>query len=646
MATTLPAPALAAHSFFPEAPPARQHGRLLGVIIGPLLVACAGSLLAALAYTRFLEVAPHLWTSGIHDRNAHYWLGLGFALDFRQGDLLSFLHDLHAARVWTPLHALLVGLVLAIGGPDYRLAVLPSLAAWVGTAVFAYLAARRAVPRGGDLAGLTAALFVLASPAHQAFGTDIMLESLGACLSLAVLYAYLVAVQGHSAWGGRLLGLTLTALFFQKYNYYLLVVIALVAAIVTTDLRRYLRRAVDWDVRTSWTIWLQAQLRQPLTYLLVPVLVFLAIAVVHGGGTLELGGRRISMNSPHNVVHVAFVLLVLRLLPWWWRCGRALVGRLDPPARQLVPWHLGPVMLWFLWPQRLGYCLWYLTRDHGQEATSEGLSGGLAYYWHSLGRDYHAGPWSLVLVVLLLGAALVSWRKLRPGAVLVLWFVLVAAALTFHHPTHRSRFLHSWVAAGWVAAGVGLAQIVYGRWTAPVARVRPWLGATVLAALAWAQGQGTMSAGHAPEGGPQADRPSVLALTAAYLPALDRARRPAIFANAPIKFLTGWTLRERRQQHLDVETELKGFGSSPAEDRRCFENWLRTTACDAIVVLDLPPGSTFYEPVDFPDYRQIRQWLAGNAAFALAEHVDLPEYGYSATIWHRALPGTRRVVPP
>ena len=38
-------------------------------------------------------------------------------------------------------------------------------------------------------------MFILASPAHRAFGTDIMLESLGGCLSIMVLYFYLAAVQ-------------------------------------------------------------------------------------------------------------------------------------------------------------------------------------------------------------------------------------------------------------------------------------------------------------------------------------------------------------------------------------------------------------------------------------------------------------------
>jgi hypothetical protein len=605
-------------------------------VAGPLVVLAAGMVLAVLAYHHFLAIAPHLWTSGIHDRNAHYWLGLGFALDFRHGDVLGFVHDLHLARVWTPLHALLVGIVLAVGGLDYRLAVLPSLAAWVGAAVFAFLTARRAVRQGGNLAGFTAALFVLASPAHQAFGTDIMLESLGACLSLAVLYTCLVAFQERSVWSGRCLGLALSALFFHKYNYCLLAVLGLVVAAGMANPHGALSSSIRFLQSVSWRTWLTTQLRHPLTYVLVPMFAFVVVAYSEGGGSVAIAGRKISLNAPHNVVHIGFCLLVLRVWPWWWRSGRELVRRLGPPARQLVYWHVWPVIVWFLWPQRLGYCLWYLTRDHGQEATSPDLSSGLRYYWHSLGADYHQSVWALVPMVALMAIAALLWRKLRPGGVVVLCFVLVAAAVTFHHPSHRSRFLHSWVAAGWVAAGMGLAQVIYGRWAASRPAIRPWLSAGLIAVLLSLQLPGMKQAGHAPEGGPQADRPSILALMDAYLPALDLARRPAIFANLPIKFLSGWTLRERRAEHLDVEAEIRGFGTSPVQDRRCFENWLNTTQCDAIVVIDVRPESPFYEPVPFPHYGRVQEWLAEDLRFARTAISNFPDLGCSVTIWRRA----------
>src|SRR5262249_40396445 len=154
----------------------------LGVVIGTTLV------LAGQLYGHFLATHRHLWDSGTHDRNAHYLYVLRLATDVRQGEVLRLLEDLNSTRVWPPLQGVVGAAVLLVGGLDYRLAVLPSLAGWVATVVFGFLCARRAVRHGGNLAGFVAAVFILASPGHRAFATDVMLESLGAGLTLAVLY--------------------------------------------------------------------------------------------------------------------------------------------------------------------------------------------------------------------------------------------------------------------------------------------------------------------------------------------------------------------------------------------------------------------------------------------------------------------------
>jgi hypothetical protein len=629
---TLSASALAPLTYQRAAPAPAHRG--LAVFCGPLLVALAATLLAAAAYADFLPKSRHLWVSGIHDRNAHYLLGLSFALDFRHADLVHLVRDIHAARVWAPLHALLVGTVLSIAGPDYRLAVLPNLAAWIGTAVFSFLAARRAVTRGGNLAGFTATLFVLASPAHRAFATDIMLESLGACLSLAAVYAYLVVAQERSVASGRALGLALTLLFFQKYNYWLLVVLALSAAAMSAQRDDVLRAIRQFFARIPWEAWLRAQFRHPLTYVLPPVLALLAFSYLHGG-TIQIGGQRITFDAPYNLVHVTFILLLARVLPWWRKSGREAVNRLGPPLPQLVAWHVYPLCAWFLWPQRLGYFLWYLFRDHGVEQAPEGLASGPAYYWQHLGVDYHLNRTSLFIAAALAAVAVLCWRRLRPGAVAVLVLVVVAGALTFHHPTHRSRFVHSWIAAGWVAAGIGLAQLIYSRPLVRRPALSPLLAATALTGLVGSQLPGILRANDAPEGGPHPKMPSMLAVTDAYLPALDDCRRPAIFANLPVKFLTGWTLLERHGKHLDLVSELRGFGSSVEADRELFNNWLRSTACDAVVLLEFSPSSVCYEAVPFPDYRIIRERMTADPSFIESTHRELTSYGCTVTVWRK-----------
>jgi hypothetical protein len=134
------------------------------------LVITAAVTLAAVSYLQYLEISRLRWAGMAEDRNAHYLFGLNLALDIRQWDVKNLLSDLDGARVWPPLHGILVAIALLTGGLDHRIAVLPSLIAWMGTVVLGFLIARRAVHKGGNLAGLVTAIFIAASPAHRVFG--------------------------------------------------------------------------------------------------------------------------------------------------------------------------------------------------------------------------------------------------------------------------------------------------------------------------------------------------------------------------------------------------------------------------------------------------------------------------------------------
>lgn len=602
-----------------------------------LLVTGAALMLAGVEYVRFLESPRTLWYSAEHDRNAHYFNGLSLAIDLRHLDVRQIRRDLDSHRVWGPLHAIVSGTLMAMTGPDVRVAVLPSLAAWLGTVLLGFLIARRSVTSGGTWAGLTAALFIVASPAYRAFAVDIMLESLGAFLSLLVLYCYVVMVQDRSAKAARSLGLALTALFLLKYNYWLLMLLPLL--VVELAARRWTPvTSVAWS-RLAWlghreaAKWSRGQWRHPLNYLLALVVVLFAVVVLSGGTTLHLAGHTISVRTGENLLHLAYVLLFVRALPWWWRTGWAWVQQLEFPMPQLFAWHVLPVALWFLWPKRLGYFFWYLTRNHGDEVAEGGWLSSVAYYWEHLGQDYHVASWSLFAAAGLFVVALLSCRKLRPGGAAVLCVFLFAAFLAIRYPSHRSRFLHSWLAAGWVVAGIGLAEAT--TWV-PALRGRAGAGLTALAValLALLHLPGTLHSGHAPEGGPAAAKPTLLELSDRYLPALADARHPAILSNEPIKFFMLWTYLERYGRRAPIDIALHG-DTTAAEFPEAFARWLHSVPCDMIVHLDFPRGSRLYEGADVPGYDQVPTLLAARSDFVLVERQDYPQYGCGATIWRR-----------
>jgi hypothetical protein len=636
----------------PACRPARPAGQTSGPLVAtadprwdnwawPALVFGLAAVLAAGFYARFLAVHRHLWDHPLHDRNAHYLYALRLATDLRQGDLLRFLDHLNQAAVWPPLHGLLAAVVLLFGGLDCRVAVLPNVAAWVGTVVFGFLTARRALPHGGITAGLAAALFIAASPAHRAFATDVMLESLGACLSLAVLYAYLRAVQapGDGRGTGRWLGLALTALFLHKYNYWLLLVLALAAAEIAARRRQVVSHLRPALASCDFRGWCRREVRRPLAWILVLLLGAVAAIGLLKPGPVSLGGQTVSLYPPHNLIHLAYVAFFLRLALWWRMRGRVWATGLDVRIQEVIRWHAWPAAAWLLLPRHPSHFLWYLSLANADAPRPIDVAAGARNCGCWLMEDYHPDLALTVLAGVLCVAGLLAWPRLRRGGPAVLWLVLLAGGLTILHPNQKGRNLHSWVAAGWVAGGIGLASLLYGPLTARRPRIRPWLAAGALAGVAWAQGPALLGAGHAIEGGPKADRPSLMDLTDAYLPDIAGSGRAALLAAVPIRTLTQWAVLERCGRLDRLEEHWWGFAADRAGNRAAFASWLRTTSCDTLVFVGSLPGQPSWEGgPECQRHAELLELLGLQDAFRLVKERDFPEHGCRVLVWRRGTP--------
>jgi hypothetical protein len=612
--------------------------RARGPWLIPSLVFLAALVLAACLYVRFLGVERALWYNPYHDRNAHYLYSLKLATDIGEGRVLQLLHDLNEARIWPPLHGLAAATALLAGGRDYRLAVLPSLTAWIITIWLGFLVARRAAPRGGTFAGLLAALFVAVSPAYRAYATDIMLESLGAALSLAVLYCYLITVQGHrdETAKARWLALSLLLLFLEKYNYWLLVVLALLAAEAITRTRLYRRAISDLISGIEWRRWLSGQCRHPLTIAAVVLLIFSIYVYQRGEEAFHLFGHSLSLFPPHNLIHIAYVLLFVRLLPSWRRYGRPWLQQIDCRWRQIVLWLIYPLSLWFLLPKRPSYFVWYLSLADRAPQQQMDVLGGFRDYANWMVQDYHWNPACALAVAVFCVLGLLSWRRLRPGGAAIVALVLLSCVLTPTHPNHKSRMLHSWMPAVWILASLGAAALVYGRGTALLPRLRPWLVGAFLALAVWMQYPALIAQGKTLEGGPHPELPSMLEVTGAYLPHLDDARRTLLLTSLPLKPMAQWTWLQRFGTFERLEQRWYGFGAAGDENRSGFAALLRTTDCDTLVTCE----TTIARPgVDSgPEcalHAELMPVLGRQRLFYLAEQRELPHLGCRVCIWKR-----------
>jgi len=610
--------------------------RLFPWIVGA--VACG---LAVWQLLVFWQHAERLWYWSTHDRNFHYFLGLGIASDIRSFDLARLGYDLDSGgRTWGLVHALMVAAIELIAGGDYRWAVLPSLCGWVASALLMFLTARRLVPRAGNAAGIVATLFFLASPAYRAYSTDIMLESLGATLSLLILLRYLIAVQDDVPNSGRWLGLALTVLFLLKYNYWLLVFAGVVIGEFCRQPGFYLAAGQRFArALADRNLWL-AQLKRPLTYVMLALAAWIGFVFANRGKPVVLFGETHVFYSAENPVSVLYWLLFVRFFRWYRREGRLEVATWDMRLQQAFRWHPLVVAWYFLWPKRLSYFVWFLSpfNNDSQRRATGGFLHGAPVYLEGLRDDYHAAPWMLTLAVALAAVALLLWRRTRPGAGAVLAFAAVAAVLTFQHPMWKYRFMHSWADSLWLlsAAGFALAADL----VAGLLKTRScWLAAPGIAAIACFFVPTMRPPGIAQEGGIRFDRPSFLVLHETYLPNLYDSKEAAIVCNVPIWFSIDWTIIEKYGRRIRWTNHIDDYSRGHESDPGVLERWAAESRADTIVLVDIAKKSHFYDLTgDTIELAPLRRFLeARPEIYQLVDTWTLPE-GTVITRWTRAQP--------
>jgi hypothetical protein len=225
---------------------------------------------------------------------------------------------------------------------------------------------------------------------------------------------------------------------------------------------------------------------------------------------------------------------------------------------------------------------------------------------------------------------------LRPGGIALVALVVLAAVLTPTHPNHKSRMLHSWLPAVWVLAGMGAAALVYGRGTAGVPRLRPWLATVLVAGLVCLQPRAFLATACTMEGGPHPEQDSMLAVPEAYLPDLDGANRTLILTTLPLKPMAQWAYLQRHGSFARLEERWYGFGALGDENRHGFANWLHTTDCDTLIYCE----STIPRPgVDSgPEcelHAELKDVLTQQQVFRLDHEHLLPHLACRVQVWRK-----------
>ncbi len=604
-----------------------------------IAVAVAAVAAAAALYADHAVHADQLWRGVYADRHSHFGFGLDLALAAGTLDPVWFFSELEKAKVWPPLHGLVLAVTLLVGGIDHRLGIVPSLAGWVLTIVCVWLIARGmfTARRASLVAGSVAAALTAASPAFRLLSSDVLLEGLGAGLSALTLVIYGWArTQPGNALRWRALALVLTALFFHKGNYWGLVAAALIVSAVAEDWRRWLGHA-----GRAWRSFAPAMLlrqasRDPWMWLFAAIAATVAFLYIRGPTVLPIG-RGVSLYPPENLVTAAYAVLFIRVTLAWRHRRAALDAALGVPGRCLFYWHVVPVAVSFLLPKRLSAFLWFVGPFNSSAALPYDPWRGVLIYGDAFIEAFHGARWIALLSLALFAVALPHWRRFPPAGRAALALALLSFVAVVLHPQHQGRFLASWIFAVWIGAGAGAAIVlewVTRRW--PQLWATSAAAAAVLALVAALAAQPPPAAAYV-QSFRVASGPSDLDLVRPYLSALDGPDEIMFAATFGNTRLFAWMLHERCRCNRAVRHPWIVNAPSREAVRQLMANEIAETTAERIVVIDAPRSAHALPELGWVYERMagIVDAMASQDRFTVEAVVPLPDHGAEVTIWRR-----------
>lgn len=368
--------------------------------------------------------------------------------------------DLWSQGYWPPGQSLFQLPFYLVSGGTLSGGLHSSVVAFVlaGTLGGAVLA--EAWGRAAWLPVAVALAFMVTSPFYLAYASVAMSEMVGAFAQGAVMLAYVRASRTGRARDARWFALALTALFFTKYNYFLLLAVPLAGH---EWLEQTAGQATSRRLAGVWRA-LRSALSSPDGVLVALYLAALAAVELTDGFEFSLAGQRVALRTIGYSAHPVLYLLLARL---WWRhrTGRidwAAIRARDPRIGPLLTWFVVPVTLWLAspFPNHIKDVANLLFNIPMGEPT---VRLGLAAYLESVRDEYflHAG----LVVVALAGFALAIWRfRVMPPPVRLL---VLTAALQFVmvtvHQTRDPRFLLLAMPPFWLASGSGLGAWIASR---------------------------------------------------------------------------------------------------------------------------------------------------------------------------------------
>ena len=300
-----------------------------------------------------LTLALVAWLAGFVQRNSaysfdsdegvHAYEALRLSTYLRDGDLAGALAASLRQSFYPPVHPWLLGVALTFLPATHVTARLFSLAVYALDVLLLYAVGRRLArdTRWPWLAGLAAALSMLAAPPVWIMSSLVYVEMLGALFVLLTLWGYWQGVEGRE-WGWLAAGLGIVATGLTKYPYWLFLIIPLPLAMAV---QKVISPQRNWRA-----------LVKRLALMALPsaavLLIWIALPVTRSGladyiaATQDLGARAQASPLDHLVFYLKSIAIHFGPSPLM---AAGLAAALIASALRWRDDRLRPLVFFFVW---------------------------------------------------------------------------------------------------------------------------------------------------------------------------------------------------------------------------------------------------------------------------------------------------------
>ena len=420
------------------------------------------SLLAAIFFYICIEIALHsvsrvnqlnllpYWDPALHSLN-----GWELCFYLKSLNLPMFLWEIWNKGIWPCMFYLYQLPFYIIVKHQFEGALISSLFAFgcIGVlSAFFFVKLLKELP----LISISVFIFLLiSSPMYVAFSSLAMTETFGCLMQLFVFTCYLLTIdpESHNPRLYILFAVSLTILFFTKYNYFILAVIPI---IINEYLTKTNGTTFKYRLRNLLLI-LKKLLSGWTGKVLFVYIIFLMALIFTGGFEFHIFNQKVLVHSIGNTGYIILYFLLFRL--WLAHRRRKIdwqkIFQKDPRIHALLYYFVIPLTFWFAvpYPNHIKEFFSFIINRNSEGIT---LLSGIRFYFDIFRMDYFQNDLIFFSASLVFLIALLRYKFQTRVIKWLLIAAVIQIVLVVFHSYKGERFIYTALLPFWLVIAAEL----------------------------------------------------------------------------------------------------------------------------------------------------------------------------------------------